>query len=127
MLKKLPASNPGRVDIEDQIGFYFRPGFLQYAFWHERCKRYLRGIEVRLQRLIANPQQDARKFQQIEEYIPKLALALESVPELALAPMLYDFVLLFEEMRLAVFAPEVRTVQKVSAEILRKEWDILRY
>ena len=127
MLKKLPGSNPGRVDIEDQLAFYFRPGFLQYAFWHERGKRYLRGIELRLQRLIANPRQDAQKFQQIEEYVPKLALALENVPELALAPMLHDFVLLFEEMRLSVFAPEVRTVQKVSAAILRDTWANLRY
>ena len=127
LLKKVPASNPGRCDIEEQLEFYFRPGFLQFPVWHERYKRYLRGIELRLQRLIANPRQDAQKFQLIEEYVPRIKLAVENVPELALAPLLYDFVLLFDEMRLSVFAPEVRSVQKVSPEILRKAWENMRY
>jgi hypothetical protein len=59
--------------------------------------------------------------------VEKLDLALNNVPVLELAPMLCNFVLLMQEMRLSVFAPEVRTVQKVSLDILRKNWDELRY
>jgi len=127
LMKKLPASNAAIDDIDAELEFYFRPGFLQNSMWHERYKRYLRGLELRLQRLIANPRQDALKYEPLEPYVAKLDLALANVPELELAPMLHDFVLLMQEMRLSVFAPEVRTVQKVSLEILRKNWDALRY
>ena len=127
LLKKLPSSSPVVSDIKAQVNFYFRPGFLRYAVWHQRYKRYLRGIELRLQRAIANPRQDAVKFSGIEKYVERLTLALDTVPELAITPALYDFVLLFDEMRLSVFAPEVRTVQKVSLDILQRAWDNLRY
>ena len=127
LLKKLPGSAPAVADISQQLEFYFRPGFLGYPVWYERCKRYLRGIELRLQRAIANPQQDRIKLEPLELYAERLLLALNNVPELALTPALYEFMLLFEELRLSVFAPEVRTLQKVSLEIVRKNWEQLRY
>ncbi len=128
LLKKLPASAPALADIEEQLDFYFRPGFLRSSLWQGNSyKRYLRGIELRLQRAIANPRQDAVKLEPLEMYIDRIFLALENTPDLALAPALEDFIGLFEEMRLAVFAPEVRTVRKVSMEILRKNWEVLRY
>ena len=127
LLKKLPADSITVQDIDCQLDFYFRPGFMQYSFWHRDYKRYLRGTELRLQRAIANIRQDLAKYDQIEEYIHRVDLALENVPELALAPMLYEFVLLLEEMRLSLFAPEVRTNCKISAAILQKKWSELRY
>ena len=87
----------------------------------------MRAIELRIQRAIANPRQDSSKFSGIAGYVERIDLALKSVPELALAPMLYEFVLLFEEMRIAVFAPEIRTLEKVSTARISKAWDELRY
>ena len=127
LLKKLPSGSPAAADIRQQLEFYFRPGFLRYPVWHERTKRYLRGVELRLQRAIANPRQDAVKLEPLMPYIERFQLAVETVPELALTPTLYDFGLLLEELRLSVFAPEVRTLQKVSLEIVRKNWEMLRY
>ena len=48
------------------------------------------------------------------------------MPELALAPMLYDLVLFMQELRLATFAPEVKPLEKVSLEKLKKKWEELR-
>ena len=127
LLKKLPANSVTAQDITAQLNGFFYPGFLQSNNWHNDYKRYLRGTELRLQRAIANSRQDLAKYDQIEEYIHRVDLALENVPELALAPMLYEFVLLLEEMRLALFAPEVRTNCRISAAILQKKWSELRY
>ncbi len=127
LMKKLPSSSNTYIDIDYQLEFYFRPGFLRSNFWYDRYKRYLRALELRIQRAIANPRQDDSKYDEIADYVERLDLALANVPELPLAPMLHDFVLMMEEMRIAVFAPEVRTVEKVSAARLRKAWDELRY
>ena len=126
LLKKLPANSLTRSDIECELDFYFRPGFLRYSFWHERYKRYLRGLELRIQRAIANIKQDENKLAPLEDYVERMDLALNNIPELALVPMLYDFVLFMQELRLATFAPEVRPLEKVSLEKLKKNWEELR-
>ena len=127
LLKKLPSSSATVQDIEAQLDFYFRPGFLNYSIWHSNYKRYLRGIELRLQRAIANVHQDANKLAPLEVFIERFDLALANVPDLSMAPALAEFGELLEEMRLSVFAPEVRTRCKVSQAILQKAWDSLRY
>ena len=127
LLKKLPANCATAEDITYQLQFYFQPGFLRRSVWHSDFKRYLRGIELRLQRAIANPRQDANKLEPLEPFIERFDLALENCPDLALAPILAEFGALLEEMRLAVFAPEVRTRCKVSQAILQKAWETLRY
>lgn len=126
LLKKLPSNSLTASDIECELDFYFRPGFLRYSFWHERYKRYLRGLELRLQRAIANPKQDENKFAPLEDYVERMDLALNNIPELALAPMLCEFVLFMQELRLSIFAPEVRPLEKVSLEKLKQKWNDLR-
>ena len=126
LLKKLPENSLTRSDIECELDFYFRPGFLRYSFWHERYKRYLRGLELRIQRAIANLKQDENKLEPLENYVERIDLALNNVPELALAPMLYELILFMQELRLAAFAPEVRPLEKVSLEKLKKKWEELR-
>ena len=126
LLRKLPDNSTAAGDINNELAFYFRNGFLRGGNWHENYKRYLRGLELRLQRLIANPRQDALKYAPLEPYVEKLNILLGTLPELESAPMVYDFVLLMQELRLSVFAPEVRTRRKVSLEIIKKSWDQLR-
>ena len=127
LLEKLPRNSVTVCDIDSELEFCFRPGFLRGSNWHENYKRVLRGMELRLQRAIANPRNDAAKLAPLEPYAERLRLAVQQVPVLEMAPMLYDFVLLMQEMRLSVFAPEVRAKRKVSQEILQKNWDQLRY
>ena len=127
LLKKLPASSVTVQDITGQLNSFFYPGFLQTQNWHNDYKRYLRGLELRLQRAIANPRNDANKLAQLEGFIERCELAKASCENLHLAPALAEFAALLEEMRLSVFAPEVKTRCKVSLAILQKSWDELRY
>ena len=127
LLKKLPASSLTVQDITGQLNSFFYPGFLQSKNWHNDYKRYLRGLELRLQRAIANPRNDANKLAQLEGFIERCELAKNSCGDLNLAPQLAEFAALLEEMRLSVFAPEVKTRCKVSLAILQKCWDELRY
>ena len=127
LLKKLPANSVTVQDITGQLNSFFYPGFLQSKNWHNDYKRYLRGLELRIQRAIANPRNDANKLAPLEGFIERCELAKASCENLHLAPALAEFAALLEEMRLAVFAPEVKTRCKVTPAILQKSWDELRY
>lgn len=127
LLKRVPADCYGYGDIRRQCEFLLRDGFLRHDAWHEHYPRYLRGIELRLQRMIADVSRDAAKGADLEPYLERFYLAAAARPELALSPMLESFWLLLEEARLARYAPEVKTREKSTEAILAKRWEELRY
>ncbi len=127
LLSRVPGGCYGATDVKRQLEFLFREGFLRHDAWHERYGRYLRGVELRMQRMIADYRRDAGKGEALEGYLERLYLALDSCPVLQLSPLLDEFWLLLEEARLSTYASEVRTLVKVSPAILRERWEHLRY
>lgn len=88
--------------------------------------RYLRGVHIRLERLPIDPRRDADKashvvplwesFQRNRE-----ALRRRGVP----AQDLESFRWLLEELRIAIFAPELRTAMSVSPARVAELWNSL--
>ena len=62
----------------------------------------------------------------LEAYIERFDAARRTVADLADSPGLYEFWLLLEECRIAVFAPEVRTAVRSPLAKLADAWAKLR-
>ncbi len=87
--------------------------------------RYLKAIALRLDKIKADPERDAQRMAQIA------ALQTPYLRELAARkgqadPRLQDFRWLLEELRVSLFAQELRTPMPVSVKRLQKVWDSLR-
>ncbi len=65
-------------------------------------------------------------MQRLEPFIERFHLALMVVDNFEKAYDLFDFWLSFEELRIATFAPEVQTTEKISLTRLQDKWDELR-
>ena len=117
----------GAAELEQHLESLFAPGFLlRPAVWSD-YRRYLRGLQLRAERLLNNPARDAGKGAVLAPYLERFELALASVGELTASPELYEFWCLLEECRLAQFAPEVPTAIRAPVSKLEQTWNQLRY
>lgn len=90
--------------------------------------RYLKAIGVRLDKLKANPSRDA---QAMAEYAPlwtnyeRRALQLAKMG--TVDPQIEQFRWLLEELRVGLYAQELRTPVPVSVKRLQKQWEGIAY
>ena len=122
-LDDLPSG--AREDIELQLDYLFRPGFLKTEDVFSRYPRYLRAIRIRIERLGNNPAADQNKMAEVEPYQNRLTEALLARDDLATAYDLIELAMMLEEFRINRFAPEVRTDGKISAKRLDKKFQAL--
>jgi ATP-dependent helicase HrpA len=114
-------------DVEQQLRQLFAPGFIvdTPAAQLGHYPRYLKAIAARLDKLKADPARDAQR---------QAELALLATPfqrELAARkgvadPRLTEFRWLLEELRVSLFAQELRTPMPVSVKRLQKVWESVR-
>jgi ATP-dependent helicase HrpA len=114
-------------DIEQQLTRLFPRGFVTAtaAAQLAHYPRYLKAIALRLDKLKSDPARDAQRQSQIAQ------LAAPYLRELAARkgkadPRLEEFRWLLEELRVSLFAQELRTPMPVSIKRLQKVWDALR-
>ena len=124
-----------RISLRDEAGgdamlrqleFMFRDGFANADEALLRYPRYFRGLSLRAERANSAPLKDAAKRAAVEPWEEKFYLAVAAVSELETAFDLCGFYLLLEEFRLASLAPEVRTLEKVTAARMAAEWEKVR-
>ncbi len=114
-----------RQDIEEQLQFLFRPGCLRDNDLWQNYSRYLRALQLRLERLIAAPFKDTEKLQTIEYFIDRFKVALMVVDDFNKNFALVRFWKSLEELRISTFAPDIQTTEKISVKKLQKKWDDL--
>jgi ATP-dependent helicase HrpA len=128
--KKLHAARvfaAAAADIEQQLARLFERGFLvdvpaaQLAHY----PRYLKAIALRLDKLKNDPVRDAQRMQEVG------ALQAPWLRELAARrgvhdPRLEEYRWLLEELRVSLFAQELRTPMPISGKRLQKAWEALR-
>ncbi|WP_144112692.1 ATP-dependent RNA helicase HrpA [Paraburkholderia sp. BCC1886] len=87
--------------------------------------RYLKGIALRIDKLKADPARDVRQF---AEYQPLLQHYQRAVAQRGgvLDPRLTEFRWLLEELRISLFAQELRTPMPVSVKRLHKVWESMQ-
>ena len=126
LLKRLKDSSVAKMDAEQELDLYFRPGFLKTPILLKRTERYLKALNIRLRRAFDAPEKDRMKGEMLESYIRKYRIAEEAVGGVEKSAGLLDFLLLLEEARISIYAPEIRPLMKCSENILAKAWQDLR-
>lgn len=112
-------------DIRAQLGRLVFKGFLTDTPWErlQDLPRYLKAMQVRLEKYVNNAERDERHAAHIaelwsryEERATKLRRSHESDPRLE------DFRWCIEELRVSLFAQELKTPYPVSFKRLDKLW-----
>ena len=130
VLKKLPALKSGpqaAADVEGQLGALVHAQFIAATppARLSQLPRYLKAIALRIDKRLADP---ARDEQRMAEFAPlwkawqRTDAQRRGVPD----DRLEDFRWMLEELRVALFAQELRTPTPVSVKRLQKAWDSLR-
>jgi ATP-dependent helicase HrpA len=125
-LRKLKDSRPSKEvadDIAAQLQRLVGKRFLREQPWSvlQHLPRYLQAAVLRLDKLRADPARDA---QRLAELRPLEQRWLRRTAELRGTPhaRLEDYRWMLEELRVSLFAQELRTPQPVSAKRLDKLW-----
>ncbi|MFN4325669.1 MAG: ATP-dependent RNA helicase HrpA [Azonexus sp.] len=131
--KKLPAfkAHPAVVaDIEAQLKRLLGKNFVVDTPFErlQHFPRYLKAIGVRLDKLKANPTRDA---QAMADYAKLWANYERRALQLAKMgtsdPQVEQFRWLLEELRVGLFAQELRTPVPVSVKRLEKQWEGIKH
>jgi ATP-dependent helicase HrpA len=116
-------------DVRQQLSRLLAPGWLARTPWErlQHLPRYLKAASLRLDKLREDPARDARLAGDIAAleapYRRELAArARYGAPE----PALEQFGWLLEELRVSLFAQELRTPVPVSPKRLAKLWQTVR-
>ena len=124
--RKLKDSKPPKdvaEDIQSQLQRLCGKRFVATTPWVQlqHLPRYLKAITLRLDKLRSDPSRDALRLAELrpleQRYVRKLA-ELKGMTD----PRLTEYRWLLEELRVSLFAQELRTPQPVSAKRLDKVW-----
>jgi ATP-dependent helicase HrpA len=125
-LRKLKDARPPK-DVADDIGAQLQrlvpKRFVLQTPWPalQHLPRYLKGVVMRLDKLRADP---ARDLARLAELRPLEQRWIKRLADLRGAPhaRLDEYRWLLEELRVSLFAQELRTPQPVSSKRLDKAW-----
>ena len=119
-------ASDGVADVRRQLAFLFRVGFLNSTEALNGYGRYLRGLKIRLERMNSAPLKDEGKLEELNPLLERFHVAAETVTDISTHPQLNELFIALEELRLAIFSPEVRPNGKISLKIVQNMWDKLR-
>ncbi|MGE3160414.1 MAG: ATP-dependent RNA helicase HrpA [Burkholderiales bacterium] len=110
-------------DMKQQLARLLAPGWLKNSPWArlQHFPRYLKAVELRLEKLRADPARDARLMAEIAP----LQTAWLRAPR-PLDAEREQFGWLLEELRVSLFAQQLKTPVPVSAKRLAKLWQSIR-
>ena len=131
--KKLPAFKTQAAvvqDIEAQVKRLMGKNFITETPFErlQHYPRYFKAIQIRLDKLKANPARDA---QLMAEYAPLWTNYERRAIQLAklgtVDPQIEQFRWLLEELRVGLYAQELRTPVPVSVKRLQKQWEGIQH
>ncbi|MCW5664243.1 MAG: ATP-dependent RNA helicase HrpA [Piscinibacter sp.] len=128
--RKLKDSRPAKETAEDiaaQLARLVPKRFVASTSWAAlgHLPRYLKGVQMRLDKFCADPARDAQRLAELRPLEQRFVRALaerKGVPDARLE----EFRWLLEELRVSLFAQELRTPQPVSVKRLEKAWEQLQ-
>jgi ATP-dependent helicase HrpA len=128
--KKLAASRAhaqAAGDVADQLVALVPTRFISATdpqrFGH--LVRYLKAATARLEKLRTEPARDAQRMAEIAPLLQNFSRARAALKGRT-DPRLEDFRWMLEELRVSLFAQELRTPMPVSVKRLQKVWDSIR-
>jgi ATP-dependent helicase HrpA len=85
--------------------------------------RYLKAMNVRLEKLRTNTARDAQLMAEWQTAAAQFQRTIKNQPLKNLDPRMTDFRWMLEELRVSLFAQELRTPMPVSSKRLQKVWE----
>ena len=124
--KKLPQAKPWKnsyIDLQNQLAALMGKMFIRDTPYDQlkHFPRYLKAARLRVDKLKADTQRDGRQMADMAGLLAqyqRARSALKGAPDARLD----EFRWLLEELRVALFAQELRTPMPVSAKRLQKAW-----
>ncbi|MGE4053101.1 MAG: DUF3418 domain-containing protein, partial [Piscinibacter sp.] len=125
--RKLKDSKPAKETADDAAAQLMRlvgKRFVVTTPWTAlgHLPRYLKGVQLRLDKWRADPARDAQRLAELRPLEQRFLRALAERKGQADA-RLEEFRWLIEELRVSLFAQELRTPQPVSVKRLEKAWE----
>lgn len=128
---KMPATvNRLKRDVEQQIQLLVHKHTLSQTPWEylQHIPRYLKALRLRIEKQPANPDRDGKNAASVGMLWKNWADEMEKQRQLEkLTPDLINFRWLIEELRVSLFAQELKTPFPVSMKRLEKIWQDLRH
>jgi len=124
---KLPA--PLAADIREQLENLVYKGFLSTTPWEQlqQLPRYLKGILRRIEKYPGSVDRDTRSSTAVRELWQNYKARVEKHRKAGISdPNLADFRWMIEELRISLFAQELKTPYPVSVKRLQKVWSEVR-
>jgi ATP-dependent helicase HrpA len=118
----LKASDPLAQDINEQLNFLVYAGFIRNTPYQQlqAIPRYLKAIQYRLDKFDNNLQ----KAQEVSRYALRFWKDIEKkLKKEVLIPEQDAFRWALEELRVSVYAQQLKTAYPISAKRLDKLWD----
>ncbi|MCK5661859.1 MAG: DUF3418 domain-containing protein, partial [Thiotrichaceae bacterium] len=114
------------ADIKSQQMYLIRKGFIARTplIWLKRLPRYFKGMSARLEKAKNDYRRDRLNQAQISSLWERYEQKKSDEEDLFQTP-LTEYRWLIEELRISIFAQELKTAQPVSVKRLEKKWQAL--
>jgi ATP-dependent helicase HrpA len=127
--EKMPIkTNRITRDVASQIKWLVYKGCFSQTPWEKitHLPRYLKALRLRIEKQASNPERDGKHAGSIGVLWQKWASEMEQQRKLDnISSSLQDFRWLIEELRVSLFAQELKTPFPVSIKRLEKAWAVL--
>ncbi|WP_370663569.1 ATP-dependent RNA helicase HrpA [Massilia agri] len=126
MPKRIQSLPPAvQADIQSQLQGLIHKRFIADNEYSQlsHFPRYLKAINVRLEKLRGNPSRDAQLMAEWQNAASQFQRTLKNQAGKNNDPRMLDFRWMLEELRVSLFAQELRTPMPVSAKRLQKVWE----
>ncbi|KVP24198.1 ATP-dependent RNA helicase HrpA [Burkholderia multivorans] len=128
--KKLAQAKPfaqAHADLQQQLSALIGKRFVIDTPYAQlvHFPRYLKGIALRIDKLKADPARDAKQLGELQPLVQQYQRAVSQRGGVV-DPRLAEFRWLLEELRISLFAQELRTPMPVSVKRLYKVWESMQ-
>ena len=126
-IQSIKAHKDVVTDIQSQLQALITKDFILCNPYSQliHFARYLKSISVRIERLKADPERDSRLSKEWASASFPWARAIK-LKDIYNDPAMANYRWLLEELRVSLFAQELRTPMPVSVKRLQKIWDGMR-
>ncbi|MBC7453833.1 MAG: ATP-dependent RNA helicase HrpA, partial [Massilia sp.] len=127
--KKLQGVNPqAGADMQAQLQALVHKRFVTETEYAQLAHfpRYLKAINVRIEKLRSDPARDAKSMAEWNSAASAYLRVAKTLGGKNTDPRMTDFRWMLEELRVSLYAQELRTPMPVSAKRLQKVWESMQ-
>jgi len=121
------ASPSAISDMKEQLSHLIYPGFLAQTpmTWLRHYPRYLKAMALRLDKLLHAASRDSQLQAELAPFWRRYLDAMLQMEKRGTepSPELLDYRWMIEELRVSLFAQELKTLQPISTKRLEKQWE----